>query len=143
MRNLAIGASLVLATGIALAAIGARSLYAADKKEVYVSTAQLKTLIDKPLPGVDGQQITIVHGTLPPGWVGGKHYHTGPVYVYVLEGAFSIDAQGKRQTFKAGELYEEPIGAPMLARNINAGEPAKILVVQVNRRGEPMMYKAD
>jgi quercetin dioxygenase-like cupin family protein len=143
MHKVTIGASLILAAGIA-AAIGGQVPYAAEKKEVYVSTAELTTLLDKALPGVDGMQITIVHGTVPPGWVGGKHYHTGPVYVYVLEGSFAIEEQGKPpQTFKAGELYQEPIGTPMQARNMSTSEPTKILAIQVNRQGEPMMYKAE
>jgi hypothetical protein len=79
-----------------------------------------------------------------PGWVGGKHYHTGPVYVYILEGSFATDEQGKeRQTLKAGELYREPIGTPMQARNPNPSEPLKILVFQVGPKGEPLMIKVD
>lgn len=142
--NRVIGAGLILAAGIGLGVTGGHVLYAADKKEVYVSTAQVRTLMEKPLAGVEGKQITIVHATLPPGWVGGRHYHTGPVYVYVLEGAFAIDEQGQpRQTFTAGDLYEEPIGTPMLARNMSATEPTKVLGVQVTSRGDPLMYKAE
>jgi quercetin dioxygenase-like cupin family protein len=71
-------------------------------------------------------------------------YHTGPVYVYVLEGAFTIDEQGKeRRTFKPGELYKEPIGAPMQARNLSASKPLKLLVFQVTPEGEPLMVKAE
>ena len=63
--------------------------------------------------------------------MGGTHYHTGPISIYVLEGALSFDEQGKsRETFKAGALFEEPIGASMLARNMNTIEPTKILVIQ-------------
>jgi quercetin dioxygenase-like cupin family protein len=134
-----------LAIAIAVAAIGGQSLHAQEKKkEVYVPTAQIKTVLEKQLPTVDGKQITIFHALLPPNFVGGKHYHSGPVYVYVLEGSFTIDEPGKaRRTFKAGELYEEPIGTPMQAFNMNTSEPAKILVIQVTNAGEPLMYKAD
>ena len=112
---------------------------------MYVSPgADKKTLIDEPLHGMEARIVTIDHLTVPPGWIGGKHYHTGPVYVYVLEGSFTIDEQGKeRRTFKAGELYKEPIGVPMQARNPNASEPLKVLVFQVTPRGEPQMVKAD
>ena len=89
--------------------------------------ADLKTWCDKPLHGVDGKHVTIVHGSFPAGWVGGRHYHTGPVYVYVLDGSFTVDEQGKpRQTFTAGQLYEEPIGTPMQARNISTSEQLKV-----------------
>ena len=131
--------------GLALAvAINGPALHAAEKKEVYVSSAEQKTLLEKPLPGVEGKQMTIIHATVPPGWIGGKHHHTGPVYVYVLDGSFTIEEAGKaRQTFKAGELYEEPIGTPMQARNMSASEPLRFLVIQVSRPGEPLMYKAE
>ncbi len=84
-----------------------------------------------------------MRATLPPGWVGGRHCHSGPVYVSVLEGSFTIEEQGKpRETFKADDLYEEPVGTPMQARNMNTSEAVKLLVVQVNSHGEPLMYKA-
>ena len=66
------------------------------------------------------------------------------MYVYVLEGSFTIDEQGKeRQTFRQGELYKEPIGLPMQALNLNAAEPLKLVVFQVTPKGEPKMVKSD
>jgi quercetin dioxygenase-like cupin family protein len=124
--------------------LGVPAAFAQEKKEVYVPTADLKTLVGEPLHGVAGKQVTILHGTFPAGWVGGRHYHTGPVYVYVLEGSFTIDEQGKpRRTFTAGQLYVEPIGIPMQARNIGAVEQLKALVFQVHGEGEPLAYKAE
>jgi quercetin dioxygenase-like cupin family protein len=88
--------------------------------------------------------VTILHGAFPAGWVGGRHYHTGPVYVYVLEGSFTVDEHGKpRQTFTAGQLYEEPIGTPMQARNVSTPEPLRILLFRVHAPGEPLAFKAE
>ncbi|WP_119462318.1 cupin domain-containing protein [Rhodospirillaceae bacterium SYSU D60014] len=145
MDRSAIAMSLIVASGLIAAAITGQDARAAEEKEAYVSPgADKTTLISEPLPGVEAQVVTIDHYTLPPGWIGGKHYHTGPVYVYVLEGSFAIDEQGKeRRTLKAGELYKEPLGAPMQARNLNASEPLKIVVFQVTPEGEPQMVKAD
>ena len=134
----------VLVTAIAAGAIGAHVVSAQEKKEVYLPTADLKTLVEKPLHGIDGKHVTIVHGVFPVGWVGGRHYHTGPVYVYVIEGSFTVDEQGKpRQTFTAGQLYEEPIGTPMQARNISTSERLRILLFQVHAHGEPLAYKVE
>jgi quercetin dioxygenase-like cupin family protein len=150
MHRLAISLSFLvaLAVGIAAAVTGGQVLYAAEKvenKEAYVPPgAEKKTLVNESLPGLEGQRFTVDQYTFPPGWVGGKHYHTGPVYVYVLEGSFTVDEQGKeRGTFKAGDVYKEPIGTPMQARNLNASEPLKVLVVQITREGEAPMYKVD
>ena len=131
--------------GSYLYAVENQQLHPGDHKEVYVSPgADKKTLFDEPLRGVEGQQVTIDHYSLPPAWIGGKHYHTGPVYVYVLEGVLTVDEQGKpRQTFKAGELYPEPVGTPMQTRNLSTSNPMKLLVIQVTPKGEPLMYKAE
>ncbi|MGH7331685.1 MAG: cupin domain-containing protein [Candidatus Rokuibacteriota bacterium] len=143
MKIFAAGAGLLVTCGILAGGINRQVPHAEEKKEVFVPPAEVKKLLEKPLPGVEGKQVTIYHATLRPGLVGGKHYHTGPVYVYVLEGAFTIDEPGKpRQTFQPGELYEEPIGTPMQARNLSTSE-TKILVFQVGGHGEPLMYKAD
>jgi quercetin dioxygenase-like cupin family protein len=134
----------VLMTAIVVGAFGVRAVSTQEPKEVYVPAADLKMLVDKPFPGMDGKHVTILHGSFPAGWVGGRHYHTGPVYVYVLEGRFTVDEQGKpRQTFTAGQLYEEPIGTPMQARNISASEQLKVLLFQVHGHGEPLAYKAE
>lgn len=145
MHRSAVVASLVIAGGLAAAGIGSQDARAADEKNAYVAPgAAKKTLVKEPLHGVEARVLTIDHLTVPAGWVGGKHYHTGPVYVYVLEGSFTIDEQGKeRRTFKAGELYREPVGVPMQARNLNASESLKVLVFQVTPEGEPQMVKAD
>ncbi len=143
MDRSAIAMSFIVAGGLMAASIGGQGALATE--ETYVSPgADKTTLINEPLHGVKAQIVTIDRYTMPAGWVGGKHYHTGPVYVYVLEGAFTIDEQGKeRRTFKPGELYKEPIGAPMQARNLSASKPLKLLVFQVTPEGEPLMVKAE
>ena len=86
----------------------------------------------------------IKHFELPPGHVGGKHFRPGPVFVYVLEGKLTIDTENTgRQSISAGELYQEPIGNAMQARNLSATEPTKIIVFQVGDEGKPMMIKTE
>ena len=137
MGRSAIALGWIVASGITAALVGGRlfaadehQLHAGDKREVYAAPgADKKSLLNEPLRGVEGQQVTIDHYSLPPAWIGGKHYHTGPVYVYVLEGAFNVDEQGKpRETFKAGEVYPEPIGVPMRTRNMITSDPLRLLI---------------
>jgi quercetin dioxygenase-like cupin family protein len=118
---------------------------AADPKQAYVSPgSERKPLFTGPLHGVETHHITVEEFTFPPGWVGGKHYHTGPVFVYILEGEFSVSEKGRPdQTFKSGSLYREPIGTPMQARNLSASRPLKVLLIQIGRKGEPLMIKTD
>lgn len=144
MDRLKITVSCIVAGGFLAAVAAGQGVHAAEKKEVYVTSGDKKTLINEALQAGEGHQLTIDHYTFPSGWVGGKHYHTGPVYVYVLEGSFTMDEQGKdRHTFQAGELYKEPVGTPMQTRNLNTSAPLKLLVIQMTPKGEPLMIKAD
>lgn len=142
MRKSAIAFHLGLLAATALFPQAAR---AEEKKDVYVTpNAQKKSLVNEALHGAPEKQVTIDHYVLPAGWVGGKHYHAGPVYVYVLEGVLAMDEQGKpRQMFRAGDVYVEPIGVAMQGRNPSASASTKILVIQVTPKGEPLMYKAE
>lgn len=138
-------AKLALAGAIVAGAIGVQALQAEEKekKQEYVSTAEVKTLVKEPLPGIAGKILTILDAKVPPNWLGGRHYHSGPVFVVVQEGAFRIDVDGKPpHTINAGEAYVEPIGTPMLARNPSSSELARFLVIQVTNEGEPLMYKS-
>jgi quercetin dioxygenase-like cupin family protein len=134
---------LALAGAAAWGAMSTSASFAQERRDIYVPSARMERLSQREVP--DQQAVvTIDRYTLSTGYVGGRHYHSGPVTVYVLEGAFTIDEDGKpRRTFRAGATYEEPVGTPMQARNLSADEPTQILVVQVTKPGEPMMYRAD
>lgn len=140
-RQLAAIAPIAVAAGF----IVVQASWAEEKtKEVYVSTATKTTLLQKALAGADGKQITIDRYAMPGGWVGGKHYHSGPVFVYVIEGSFSVEEEGaSTEVFGVGQVYEEPIGTPMLAKNVSSSAPMEVLVIQISKEGEPLMYKAD
>jgi quercetin dioxygenase-like cupin family protein len=118
---------------------------AADQKQVYVSPgSERNPLFTGPLHGVETHHITVEEFTFPPGWVGGKHYHTGPVFVYILDGEFGVSEKGRaEQKFGSGVLYREPIGTPMQARNLSASRPLKVLLIQIGRKGEPLMIQTD
>ena len=133
--------SLILVGTIVLGLAANRTLKAEQKKK-YVTKAETKTLLKEPLHGVPGKQVTILRIKLSPGFVGGRHSHSGPVFVYVLKGAFTIDEDGKAQkTLRPGQLYVEPIGNIMQPRNLSTTEGTKILVIQVSSEGKPLMYK--
>lgn len=144
MYRYALMAGLVVAGGLMAPTINQGAL-AADKHEEYRSPGSSKTLLIKePIHGLDNEQVSILYVTFPPGWVGGQHYHTGPVYVYVLKGNFVVHEKGKEpQTIAAGALYREPIGNPMEARNASTTEATEILVFQIGHQGEPLMIKTE
>ena len=129
--------SAVLASAFLAGVAGSQAL--AD--EEYISKARSKILYKAPLQGVQGKEMVVKHFSLPPKFVGGKHMHPGPVFVYVLEGEFTIETAKGIKTFRAGELYPEEINAAMVAKNMSATDDIELLVFQVGDIGKPMMIK--
>jgi quercetin dioxygenase-like cupin family protein len=117
------------------------SFQVANAAEVYVSKAKVKTLHKAPLHGVEGKEMVVKHFGLPAEFVGGKHMHPGPVFVYVLEGELTVELASETKTFKAGELYAEDINTAMVGKNLSATDDLEILVFQVGDVGKPMMLK--
>ena len=141
MKRTIVAVSLTVAAAIALGSFAIQSAGAAEKE--YKSKAKVTALIQEALPGVAGKKVIIKRFELPPGYVGGKHFHPGPVYVYVVEGALTIETEGGgTQTVSAGGLYKEPLGQTMRARNLSTNDWTKIVVFQVGDEGKPMMIKA-
>lgn len=116
---------------------------AEDTQQEYKSPGSGKELLLKePLHGVPDEQVTVLRVTFPPGWKGGQHYHTGPVYVYVLSGSFVVHEKGKEpRTVDTGSLYREPLGNPMEAHNASATIAVRALIMQIGHKGEPLMIK--
>lgn len=111
--------------------------------EEYVPKVQAKTLHKAPLHGVEGKEMIVKHFAMPAKYVGSKHIHPGPVFVYVLEGELTVELEGGTKTFKAGELYPEDINASMVGKNLSATDDLEILVFQVGDIGKPMMLKVE
>ena len=133
----------VLVAAMVIGTIGVQGLHA-DEKE-YKSTAKITKLIEKmPLSGLPGQEANVILAEMSGGWVGGKHYHPGHVFVYVLQGSISFTFDGREPlTVKAGEIYHETPDEKMLARNTSASDDLKIIVFQVGTQGKPMMIEAN
>jgi quercetin dioxygenase-like cupin family protein len=127
---------------MAAVSTGLQGTYAAEQE--YKPKAKASSLVETPLAGVKGKTVIIKHFEFPPGHIGVKHFHPGPVFVYVLEGKLTIDTEGVgRQTISAGKLYQEPIGSAMQTRNLSATEATKVIVFQVGDEGKPMMIKVE
>jgi len=135
---LSLGAAVVM-----VAVIGPAS--DAGAAEEYVSKAKATKLMQVPLEGVAGKNVHIVHFSAPAGFVGGKHSHPGPAFVYVLEGQLTIEMAGEPPiTLGPGDVFQEPVGdRVMQARNKSATHGVKIVVFQIGDEGVPLMIKAE
>ena len=116
-----------LAAAMAVAMAGPQGAHAQE----YVSKAKVTSLAQVPLTGVEGKEVIVKHFAVPPGFVGGKHMHTGPVFVYVIEGTLTVETGGKIETYQAGELYPEPINSAMRGKNLSTDDDLEFVVFQV------------
>jgi quercetin dioxygenase-like cupin family protein len=99
-------------------------------------TVVRKVLMQNDAPG--GQTLSLVKVTIPVGGREGKHTHPGPLMVYVISGAFSLDYEGKPNiTYSAGETFSaEP---HHVHEGINKGTvPAVGIATLVTPKGEPL-----
>jgi len=89
------------------------------------------------LPHVQGKRITTMVVEFPPSGFSPPHHHAGSVTVYVLSGVIRSQLQGQPPiVYRAGESFFEPPGAVhLLAENMSATEPARILAVFVADEG--------
>ena len=62
----------------------------------YKARGKKKVLAKVPLAGNADRNILVVQLTAPPKMVGGKHYHPGQVFLYVLEGKLTITTKDGR-----------------------------------------------
>lgn len=135
---------LLLGTALgAVAVTGTAVLHAAGTQQEYVTKAKVQTLHQAPLEGVEGKEVIIKHFAFPPGFVGGRHYHPGPVFVYVLKGELTVETEDGTETYKAGQVYPEPIQRVMQGKNLSTTDGLELVVFQVGDIGKPMMIKAD
>src|ERR671913_1576323 len=70
------------------------------------------------MPRAEKQQIRVLTATLKPGDKTVFHTHRFPVTVYILEGAFTLELEGRPPiTVKAGEAMVEPPNVKMTGYN--------------------------
>ena len=132
----------LLSTALAAAmVVGMVSFHSANAQQEYKPKADVTKLVNVPLAGVEGKVVIIKHLSLPPGFVGGKHFHPGPVFVYVLEGELTVETDVGIETISAGKIYREELRQTMRGKNLSTTDAAKIVVFQVGDEGKPMTIK--
>lgn len=102
--------------------------------------AKTRPVLKTELQGTEGMEANIVEFEVGPGWVTERHTHPGHVFVYVTEGAVTIDVEGMEpQTVSAGEAIYELPDRPMIGRTAKTADGAKFTVFQIGPVGEPLM----
>jgi quercetin dioxygenase-like cupin family protein len=91
------------------------------------------------MPRSDKQEVRLLSATINPGERTPYHTHRFPVTVYVLEGAFTLEMEGRAPVIvKAGEGMTEPPNVPMTGYN-RESEPLKVIIFYVSDPDTPFL----
>ena len=99
----------------------------------------LREVIDD-MPRGDRQEIRVLTATVKPGDKTPFHTHRSPVTVYVLEGAFTLEVQGREPiVVRAGEAMVEPTNVPMTGYNRSSTDPLRVVIFYVSDPDTPFL----
>jgi quercetin dioxygenase-like cupin family protein len=100
------------------------------------------TVRDQPIRFPQGDnQFTAVLGEIAPGGQAGRHMHTVPLLVYILEGSLSIEMEGHAtHVVSAGEAFTEVVNTWHNGRNLGS-TPARFLIVFAGQDGTPITIR--
>ena len=92
------------------------------------------------MPKGEKQQIRVLTATLKPGDKTVLHTHRFPVTLYILEGAFTLELEGRAPvTIKAGEAMIEPPNVKMSGYNHSTTEPMRVVTFYVSDSNTPFL----
>ncbi|MBD0273781.1 MAG: cupin domain-containing protein [Acetobacteraceae bacterium] len=95
------------------------------------------------MPRGERQEVQVLTASFRPGDRTVFHTHRHPVTVYVLEGAFTLELEGRETvTVRAGEALVEPPGVRMTGYNRSADAPLRVVIVYVAEPGTPFLDMA-
>ena len=97
-------------------------------------------LMARDFDGIPNKQVLMLTVTYLPGGASLPHRHDAQVFVYVLEGAMTMQVDGSAPvTLGPGQtFYEGPHDVHRVSANASQTEPAKILVFMVKDKGNPV-----
>jgi quercetin dioxygenase-like cupin family protein len=92
------------------------------------------------MPKGDTQQVRVLTATFGPGDRTVFHTHRSPVTVYVLEGKFTLDLEGRAPVVvAAGQAFVEPPNVRMTGYNKSASEMLRVVIFYVSDPGTPFL----
>ena len=90
------------------------------------------------LAGLEGKQGALVVVEYAPGASDQKHYHSGHLFTYVVEGSVVWEVEGEAPvTLNAGDAFYDRPKQVHNHRNASATAPAKFVAFFVEEKGQP------
>lgn len=119
--------------------VGAAGTLALDAQQ---APAVKRNILLKQDSGIPGREAIMAMVELPPGSQEGRHTHPAEAYVFVLEGAITLENEGQpTATLKAGDIFYVASGKIHQAIN-NGKATAKLAAVFVAEKGKPLTTQA-
>jgi quercetin dioxygenase-like cupin family protein len=87
---------------------------------------------------VPGREVIQVRVDLEPGYSFPSHTHPGEEIIYVIEGTWQYEIDGKRVTAKAGDVLFIPAKTIHSAKNVGSGNAAELATYLVEK-GQPLL----
>lgn len=92
------------------------------------------------MPQGEQQEVQVLTATIAPGQSTPFHTHRFPVTVYVLQGAFTLEVEGREPvTVRAGESMIEPPKLRMTGFNRSPTETIRLVIFYVAEPGTPFL----
>ena len=92
------------------------------------------------MPRAERQEVRVMTATFKPGDRTVYHTHRFPVTVYVLEGTFTLELEGRAPiNVRAGEALVEPARVAMTGYNRSPSEPARVVIFYVSDPDTPFL----
>ena len=95
------------------------------------------------MPRGERQEVRVIQATLKPGESTPFHSHRFPVTVYVLEGTFTLEIEGRAPVVvNAGQAIVEPPQAKMTGYNRSGTTPMRVVIFYVSDPDTPFLDPA-
>ena len=92
------------------------------------------------MPKGEKQEVRILTASFKPGDKTLFHTHRFPVTVYVLEGGFTLEMEGREPvTVKTGQAMIMPPGVKMTGYNRSDSDPLRLVLFNVSDPGRPYL----
>jgi quercetin dioxygenase-like cupin family protein len=92
------------------------------------------------MPKGETQEVRVLTASFKPGDKTVFHTHQFPVTVYILEGAFTLEMEGREPvTLNAGQAMVEPPHVKMTGYNRSSTEPLRVVVFYVSDPDTPFL----
>jgi quercetin dioxygenase-like cupin family protein len=99
----------------------------------------LRNIVDT-MPRSGRQEIRVMTASFGPGDRTVTHTHRFPVTVYVLEGTFTLELEGREPlSLKAGSALVEPPNVKMTGYNASTSQPTRVVIFYVSDVDTPFL----